>query len=235
MLLHCLPQLGYFSQELGPDLLARGQVGQLLLVDFLLHEEVEDEVLVDFGLLVLGGLGEGGSGLDKQILPPADLVDSGVVDSSGPVEGLDGPLACFMVFLLEHYEDFLELVVDLFEDDFVLVVEDLLVLLHLDVYVLDPFKFLLENSEVVLVVAGDVGDGVFAGDDAVVLVNCATVDAVDAEKFPLVLAVEGDEIVVDQAFLGELVLVAHPVQLQACAKVLLPPFQRFYIFCVILL
>lgn len=68
-----------------------------------------------------------------------------------------------------------------------------------------------------------------------VLVDCATVDTVDAEKFPLVFAVEGDEIVVDQAFLGELVLVADPVQLQTCAKVLLPPFQRFYIFCVILL
>ena len=119
---------------------------------------VEDEVLVDLGLLVLGGLGEGGPGFDEQILPPADLVDSGVVDPSGPVEGLDSPLPCFMVFLLEHDEDFLELVVYLFEDDFVLVVEDLLVLLHLDVNVLDPFEFLLEDPEVVLVVAGDVGD-----------------------------------------------------------------------------
>ena len=158
MLLDCLPELGDFPEELGADLLSGGQVGQLLLVDFLLHEEVEDEVLVDFGLLVLGGFWEGGSGLDEQILPPADLVDSGVVDSSGPVEGLDSPLACFMVFLLEHDEDFLELVVDLFEDDFVLVVKDLLVLLHLDVDVLDPFEFLLEDPEVVLVVAGDVGD-----------------------------------------------------------------------------
>ena len=211
MLLDCLPELGDFPEELGADLLAGGQVGKLLLVDFLLHEEVEDKVLVDLGLLVLGGLGEGGPGFDEQILPPADLVDSGVVDPSGPVEGLDCPLARFVVFLFEHEEDFLELVVDLFEDDFVLIVEDLLVLLHLDVHVLDPFEFLLEDPEVVLVVAGDVGDGVLAGDDAVVLVDCAAVDAVDAQKFPLVLAVEGDEIVMDQAFLGELVLVAHPV------------------------
>ena len=115
-------------------------------------------MLVYFGLLVLGRLGEGGPGLDEQVLPPADLVASGVIDSSGPVECLDGPLPRFVMLLLEHDENVLELVIDLLEYDLILVVKDLLVLFHLDINVLNPFEFLLKDPEIVLVVTGYVSD-----------------------------------------------------------------------------
>ena len=68
-----------------------------------------------------------------------------------------------------------------------------------------------------------------------VLMDRASVDTVDAEQFELVLAVEGDEVVMDQALLGQLVVVADFVEFQACAKVLFASLEGLYIFCVILL
>ncbi len=63
----------------------------------------------------------------------------------------------------------------------------------------------------------------------------AAVDAVHAEQFELVLAVQRDEVVMDQAFLWELVVVGYPVELQAGAEVLFTTLQGLDILCVILL
>ena len=46
-----------------------------------------------------------------------------------------------------------------------------------------------------------------------IFVDCASVNTVDTEQFELVLAVESDEIVMDQTFLRQLVLVADSVEL----------------------
>jgi hypothetical protein len=80
-------------------------------------------------------------------------------------------LAGLVVGVLNQLVDGFEFVVDLLQEGAVLVVEEFFVFFHLDVGVADAVQFLFEYAEVVFVVAGDVGDGVFAGDDAVVFVD----------------------------------------------------------------
>jgi hypothetical protein len=43
----------------------------------------------------------------------------------------------------------------------------------------------------------------------VVLVDGTPIDAVNAQQLKLVLAIKGDEIVVDKTFLGQLVVIGH--------------------------
>lgn len=64
---------------------------------------------------------------------------------------------------------------------------------------------------------------------------CAAVDAVDAEQFELVFAVEGDEVVVDETLLGEVVGVRDLVELETRAEVLLARGQRGDVVRVVLL
>lgn len=235
MLLNCLPKFPYFAKELAPYFLSGREVGEFFLIDFLLHEEVEDKVLEDFCFLVEGGLGEGCACLDEQFLPPAHFAEPGLVHPRSTSEGFYCSLAGLVVLAFDDLVDFLELVVDVFEDGLVLIVEHFLVLLHLHVHVLDPLQLLVQDPQVVLVVAGDVADRVLARNHPVVLVNRAPVDAVDAQQLKLVFAVEGHEVVVDEAFLGQLVLVRHLIKVKTGAEVLLPALQGLDILRVVLL
>ena len=124
-------------------------------------------------------------------------MDSRIVDPSGPAEGIDGSLPGLVVLPLDHLVDIPELVINLLENDLVLFIKHPLVLLHLHVNMLDPLQFLFQHPHVVLVVSGDVGDRVFAGNHPVVLMHRASVDTVDAKQFELVLAVKSNEIVMD--------------------------------------
>ena len=49
------------------------------------------------------------------------------------------------------------------------------------------------------------------------LMSCTVVDTVDAEQLILVLAIKSHEITVQEALLGDLVLIGHRIQVQACA------------------
>lgn len=115
-------------------------------------------MLVHLSLFILRRLGKCAPALDEEILPPANLVHSGIIDASGSVEGVDGSLAGLVVLGFDHHIDGLELVVNLLEDNLILIIEHLLILLHLDVHMLDSFQFLVQNPEIVLVVPGNVGD-----------------------------------------------------------------------------
>jgi hypothetical protein len=61
---------------------------------------------------------------------------------------------------------------------------------------LDLFKLLFQHPNILLVILSNIGDGIFTGDDTVVLVNGTPIDAVHAEKLILVFTVESNEVVV---------------------------------------
>jgi len=61
------------------------------------------------------------------------------------------------------------------------------------------------------------------------------IDTVDAKQLELIFTIQGDEIVMDQTFLWNLVLVADPVEFQAGAEVILTTLERLNVFCVIFL
>ena len=114
-------------------------------------------MLVDLSLLVLRRLGKRAPGLDEQILPPANLVHPGIVDASGPVEGVDGPLPGLVVLHLDHHINFLELVINLLENNLILIIEHLLILFHLNIHMLNPLQLLLQHPQVILIIPGNVG------------------------------------------------------------------------------
>ena len=96
-------------------------------------------MLIDFSLLILRRFGKCAPGLDQQIFPPSYLMHSSVIDPSGPIKGINSSLPGLVVFLLDHQVDFLELIINLLENNFVLIVKHLLILLHFDIHMLDPF------------------------------------------------------------------------------------------------
>lgn len=79
-------------------------------------------------------------------------MDSGIVDSRGSAEGIDGSLSSLVVFPFDHLINISELVVNLLEYDFILVVKYSFILLHLDVHMLDSFQLLFQHSHIVLIV-----------------------------------------------------------------------------------
>jgi len=95
-----------------------------------------------------------------------------------------------------------KLIIDLLHNHPILLIQHLLILFHLHIRMLYAIQLLLQHAKVVFVVAGYVGYRVFARDYAVIFVDGAAVDAVDTKQFKLVLAVEGDKVVMDKAFLG---------------------------------
>lgn len=58
-----------------------------------------------------------------------------------------------------------------------------------------------------------------------ILVNCASVNAVHAEQFELVFTVKSDKVVMNKAFLWEFVLEGDFVEVQAGAEIFLPADQ----------
>ena len=54
VLLDCFSELIYLPQEFRSNLLTWGEVGQLFFIDFLLHEKVQDQMLIDLSFFVLG-------------------------------------------------------------------------------------------------------------------------------------------------------------------------------------
>lgn len=235
MLLDGLLQLIDLLEELVADFLPGWQVGELLLVYLLLHEEAEDKMLVHFRVLMEGGLGETALGLDEDLPEPGHLLEAGLIDVGGPVEGLFDTQFGGLVLAFDHLVDHLELVIELFVDQFGLILQHLLVLLHRGIDIPDACQLLLEYPQVVLIVSRHIGDGILAGDNAVILVHRTAVYAVYAQQLELVLAVERDEVVVDQALLGQLVLEGQPVEVQAGLEVLLTRLQRVDVIRVVLL
>ena len=94
-------------------------------------------MLIYLSLLILRWLWQGASGLNKQIFPPADLMNSCIVDSCGSTEGIDSPLSSLIMLSLDHLIDISELIIDLFQNDFVLIVKDSLIFLHFHIHMFD--------------------------------------------------------------------------------------------------
>lgn len=63
----------------------------------------------------------------------------------------------------------------------------------------------------------------------------AAIDTVDAEQLELVLTVEGDEIIVEEALLRHLIFVGNAVEVQTRTEVVLFALEGFDVICVILL
>ena len=124
-------------------------------------------------------------------------MNSSVVDSSGSIEGINCSLSGLVVFPFDHGVDVFELIIDLLEYNFVLIIENFLILFHLDVHMFYSLQLFLQNSQVIFIVSRYVGDWIFARNYSMIFVDCASVNTVDAEQFELVLAVESDEIVMD--------------------------------------
>jgi len=61
------------------------------------------------------------------------------------------------------------------------------------------------------------------------------IDTVDAKQLELIFTIQGDEIVMDQTFLWNLILVADSVEFQAGAEVVLTTLERLNVFRVIFL
>ena len=93
-------------------------------------------MLIYLSLLILGWLWQGTSGLDKQIFPPADFMNSCIIDTCGSTEGINSSLSGLVMLPLYHLIDISEFVIDLFQDNFVLIVKDSLVFFHFHVHVL---------------------------------------------------------------------------------------------------
>jgi hypothetical protein len=72
--LHHLPQLDHLPQKLIPHLLLRRNIRQLFQINLILHEQAQDQMLINFDLLVFGGLGQGGAGRDERLAPPVHLL-----------------------------------------------------------------------------------------------------------------------------------------------------------------
>jgi hypothetical protein len=56
-------------------------------------------------------------------------------------------------------------------------------------------QLLLKRFDILFIVPCNIGDGIFAGKHSMVLVDGATIDAVHTKELELVLAVEGNEVV----------------------------------------
>ena len=113
-------------------------------------------MFVDLSLLILRRLGQSAPRLDKQIFPPAHLMHPGIIDPSGPIKGVNGPLPGLVMFLLYHQIDLLELIINLLQNDLILVVQHFLIFFHLHINMLDPFEFLLQHPQVILIIPGNV-------------------------------------------------------------------------------
>ena len=68
-----------------------------------------------------------------------------------------------------------------------------------------------------------------------VFMNSTTIYTVDAKKFELVFTIKSDEIVMNQALLGNLILVANSVELKAGTEIVLSTLKRFNVFSMVLL
>ena len=64
---------------------------------------------------------------------------SGIIDSCSSAEGIDGSLPGLIVFPLNHLVDLPKLIINLFEDYFVLIIQHFLILIHLNINMFDPF------------------------------------------------------------------------------------------------
>jgi len=81
---------------------------------------------------------------------------SRIVDSCCSAKSINSSLSRLVVLSLDHLVDISELIIDLFQDNFVLVIEHSLVFFHLDIDMFDPFQLLLQHSHVILVISGDI-------------------------------------------------------------------------------
>jgi hypothetical protein len=173
-----------------------GKVGQFFLIHLLLHEQVEDKMLVDFCIFVEGRLGEGRPCSYELVSPPGDLLHADIIKVVGSLEWFNDSLLGHIVLPFDHFVDLLELVIDLLHDEPILIIQHFFILFNLHVYMLDLFKLLFQHPNILLVILSNIGDGIFTGDDTVVLVNGTPIDAVHAEKLILVFTVESNEVVV---------------------------------------
>ena len=67
------------------------------------------------------------------------------------------------------------------------------------------------------------------------LMRSTAIDTVDTEQLELVLTVEGDEIIVEEALLRHLVFVGNAVEVQTGTEVVLFPLEGFDVIRVVLL
>jgi predicted butyrate kinase (DUF1464 family) len=72
-------------------------------------------------------------------------------------------------------------------------------------------QLFFKYTQVIFIISGDVADGVFAGYHTMIFMDGAAVDAVHTEQFELVFAVKCHEIVMDQTFLRQFVLVGYTI------------------------
>ena len=85
-------------------------------------------------------------------------MNSSVIDSGSSIEGIDSSLSGLVVLPFDHGVDIFELVIDLFEYNFVLVIENFLILFHFHVHMFYPLQLFLQNSQVIFIVSRYVGD-----------------------------------------------------------------------------
>ena len=67
------------------------------------------------------------------------------------------------------------------------------------------------------------------------LMRSAAIDTVNTKQLELVLTVEGDEIIVEEALLRHLVFVGNAVEVQTGTEVVLFPLEGFDVIRVVLL
>lgn len=96
-------------------------------------------------------------------------------------------------------------------------------------------QLLLQSLEVFLIVPRYVGNRVFAWQHPMFLMCRAAIDTVDTEQLELVLTVEGDEIIVEEALLRHLVFIGNAVEIQTGTEVVLPALQGLDVICMVLL
>lgn len=182
-----------------------------------------------------GRFGEGAPCPYKLVPPPGDFFHADIVEVVCSFEGLNDSLFGHIVLFFDHLIDLLELLIDLFHNEPVFIIQHFFVLFNLHINVLYLIQLLFQDSNVLLIVLRNIGDGVFAWHDSVILVDCTSINAVHTEEFILIFTVEGNEVVVEEAFLRHLCFVGDSIKVKACAKVLLTRLEGFNIFSVVLL